>query len=152
MFRWNPMIVGTLIDKNSKAFGNFPTDEYADWQWWDILNSSQAVDLTALRQLKPVIQSVDTYEFNRKLGIAFEAAVGKGKLFVLCMDVDKNMEKRPASRQLLRSIANYVGGQEFAPGTKVSLPELDMIFGDSSVAPKAVDQGNDEAIKQLLNQ
>lgn len=151
MFRWDPMIVGTLIDKNSKAFNAFPTDIYADWQWWDVLNHSQAVDLTALRNLTPVIQSVDSYENNRKLGIAFEAQAGSGKLFVLCADMEKDMDKRPASRQLFHSVGKYVGSADFAPTTKVTLAELDMIFGDSSAKAQGAKDQNDEAIKQLLN-
>lgn len=151
MFRWDPMIVGTLIDKASKAFADFPTDIYADWQWWDILNHSYALDLTELRRVTPVIQSIDTYERNRKLGIAFEASVGKGKLFVLCMNADRDMDKRPASRQLLRSIARYVGSGEFAPRNRVSFPELDMIFQAAAKQPQTSGKG-DEAVRQLLNQ
>ena len=151
MFRWDPMIVGTLIDKASKAFADFPTDIYADWQWWDILNHSYALDLTELRRVTPVIQSIDTYERNRKLGIAFEASVGKGKLFVLCMNADRDMDKRPASRQLLRSIARYVGSGEFAPRSRVSFPELDMIFQAAAKQPQTSGKG-DEAVRQLLNQ
>lgn len=150
MFRWDPMIVGTLINKKSKAFSGFPTGIYADWQWWDILNNSHAVDLTALRQVTPVIQSIDTYEYNRKLGIAFEVNAGKGKLFVLCMDADKDMDKRPASRQLLRSVSRYVGSREFSPQSRASFPELDMIFSSSREKPRASGNG-DEAAKQLLN-
>lgn len=150
MFRWDPMIVGTLIDRQSRAFSFFPTDIHADWQWWDILNYSRAMDLTALRQVTPVIQSIDTYERNRKLGIAFEANVEKGKLFVLCMDADKDMDKRPASRQLLRSIAHYIGSGEFAPRSRITLPELDMVFGASVEKPQT-SANSDETAKQLLN-
>lgn len=149
MFNWDPMIVGTLIDKTSKAFNAFPTDSFADWQWWDILNYSQAVDLTSLRHVTPVIQSIDTYERNRKLGIAFEVRAGRGKLFVLCTDMDRDMAQRPASRQLFHSVAQYVASSDFTPKPEVSLTELDMIFGSSSVETKKT--GNDAVIKHLLN-
>ena len=46
MFNWNPMIVGTLIDNEHPAFRDFPTRNYADWQWWDILNYSTAWNST----------------------------------------------------------------------------------------------------------
>lgn len=83
------MIVGTSIHHQHPVFRDFPTSYYADWQWWDILNYAGAIDLTALTGLTPIIQSVDTYEVNRKLGIAFEAQVGKGKLFFLNLDLSK---------------------------------------------------------------
>ncbi|MCS2799120.1 hypothetical protein NXX24_21235 (plasmid) [Bacteroides fragilis] len=89
MFNWNPMIVGTLIDNEHPAFRDFPTRNYADWQWWDILNYSTALELDELKEITPLIQSIDSYETNQKLGISFEAKVGKGKLFVLCADPRK---------------------------------------------------------------
>lgn len=115
MFNWKPMIVGTCIEHRHPVFRDFPTSYYADWQWWDILNYATAVDLTDIRALTPVIQSVDSYEFNRKLGVSFEACVGSGKLFVLVVDPVKDIEKRPAMQQLLTSVRNYVASDRFAP-------------------------------------
>ena len=149
MFRWDPFIIGTLIHHTNPAFRDFPTAHYADWQWWDILNNARAVDLTEMKSLTPVIQSIDTYEFNRKLGIAFEARVGKGNLFVLCLDIDKDMDKRPASRQLLHSIKNYVGSSQFAPEVSLSTRQLDSIFADPQGSPE--DQQNDEVSKRYHN-
>ena len=149
MFRWDPFIIGTLIHKDNPAFAEFPTEKYADWQWWDILNNAHALDLTDARALTPVIQSIDTYEFNRKLGIAFEANVGKGKLFVFCVDIDKDMDKRPATRQLLHSIRQYVGSDRFSPTSELSIAQLDSIFGDPHIKP--ADQKNDETTRRFHN-
>lgn len=150
MFNWKPMIVGTCIDHQHPAFRDFPTSYYADWQWWDILNYATAVDLTDMRTLTPVIQSIDTYEVNRKLGISFEANVAGGKLFVLCVDPEKDMEKRPAMQQLLTSVRNYVASDRFAPSVSLQPYELDALF-DYSKIHRAETQSS-EAIRQLLNQ
>ncbi len=151
MFNWNPMIVGTLIDSGSGAFGSFPTDIYADWQWTDVLNNSTAIDLTDLPQLTPVIQSIDTYEVNRKLGIAFEAVTKEGgKLFVLSVDPTKGIESRGASRRLINSVMDYVESDRFNPSTTVALHELDRIFDKSRIT--ATTDAASEAIRQLLNQ
>ena len=149
MFNWNPMIVGTLIDSSHPAFSKFPTSYYADWQWWDILNYTTAADLTDIQSLTPLIQSVDTYEYNRKLGISFEANVGKGKLFVLQMDPDKNIGKRPAAKQLLESVEKYVSSPAFKPTTTVKSYELDAVFNGEK---EQEGQQSSEAVKQLLNQ
>ena len=90
------------------------------WQWWDILNYSTALELDELKEITPLIQSIDSYETNQKLGISFEAKVGKGKLFVLCADPEKKIDERPAMQQLLTSVRNYVSSGHFNP-TK-SLP------------------------------
>ena len=150
MFNWEPMIVGTCIADKHPAFQNFPTSYYADWQWWDILNEATAVDLTAMRTLTPIIQSIDTYEVNRKLGIAFEANAGKGKLFVLCVNPEKNKEERLAMRQLLTSVQEYVTSAQFNPEVTLPLHELDALFMMNGMQQKNV--RSNEAVKQLLNQ
>lgn len=149
MFNWKPMIVGTCIDHQHPAFRDFPTSYYADWQWWDILNYATAVDLTDMRTLTPVIQSIDTYEVNRKLGISFEANVAGGKLFVLCVDPEKDMEKRPAMQQLLTSVRNYVASDRFAPSVSLQPYELDALFDYSKIHNRETQSS--EAVRQLLN-
>lgn len=150
MFNWNPMIVGTLIDSTHPAFKEFPTASYADWQWWDILNRTTAMELNSLSNITPVIQSIDTYEYNQKLGIAFEARIGKGRLFVLCADPDKEIEKRPAMKQLLHSIKSYVASNAFAPVNELKMHQLDALFEPAS--EKSTETQDNAAIKQLLNQ
>lgn len=150
MFNWNPMIVGTLINAQHPAFSDFPTKEYADWQWWDILNDATAMELDGLSHITPLIQSIDSYETNHRLGIAFEARVEKGKLFVLCVDPEKNIDQRIAMKQLLVSVKNYVASDRFVPAETLQLYEVDALF------PAVIGQKIDEAlggnaIQQLLN-
>lgn len=149
MFNWKPMIVGTRIEHRHPAFRDFPTSYYADWQWWDILNYATAVDLTDMRAVTPVIQSIDTYEVNRKLGISFEAKVGNGKLFVLCVDLSKDMEKRLAMQQLLMSVRNYVASDRFEPAVALQPYELDALFDSDKI--HHTETPSNEAIKQLMN-
>ena len=149
MFDWAPMIVGTLIDAGHPAFADFPTDTYADWQWWDILNHATAMEMTELRNVTPVIQSIDTYEHNRKLGIAFEANVGKGRLFVLSVNDLSATEGLPAMGQLIRSVRQYVASGRFKPAATLQMHELDALF-----APAGGENGTDGAggaVRQLLN-
>ena len=101
-------------------------------------------------ELEPVIQSIDTYEVNRKLAIAFEVKVGDGKLFVLCMDIQKDMDKRIAMKQLLYSINAYVHSTAFSPKTEVPSYLLDAIFLPE--AERKVKSEENAAIRQLLNQ
>ncbi len=149
MFNWNPMIVGTLIDNEHPAFRDFPTRNYADWQWWDILNYSTALELDELKEITPLIQSIDSYETNQKLGISFEAKVGKGKLFVLCADPEKKIDERPAMQQLLTSVRNYVSSGYFNPTKSLPVYLLDALFAPAS-EEKSGDKGS-KAIELLLN-
>lgn len=148
MFKWDPMIVGTLIDYTHPAFEYFPTQSYADWQWWDILNYATAMELTEFKSLTPLIQSIDTYEHNCKLGIAFEARVGKGRLFVLSIDMEKDLENRPGTKQLLHSIKKYVASESFAPSCELKFYQLDALFASQE---KRESDTDDAATKHLLN-
>lgn len=150
MFNWNPMIVGTLIRNQHPAFGQFPTREYADWQWFDVLNGSTALELNDLKEITPIIQSIDSYETNQKLGIAFEAKVGTGNLFVLCIDPEKNIDKRLAAQQLLISVKQYVASAAFLPEKSLQPYEVDALF--PPVVQEKSDTGKtNQAIQQLLN-
>ena len=71
------------------------------------------------RELRPFIQTIDSYDSNKKLGIAFEAKMNGGKLLVLTMDTKKDWEKRIAAHQLLKSIDQYVKSGQFAPRATV---------------------------------
>lgn len=152
MFNWDPMIVGTLIQHEHPAFRNFPTDAHADWQWWDILNHAHALQLDGCPELTPLIQSIDSYEYNQKLGIAFEAQVEKGKLFVLNVDLHKDLDQRPATRQLLRSVQHYVASDDFRPEVILPLHRIDSWLTPIKSTEKNKNNADNAAIEQLLNQ
>jgi hypothetical protein len=121
MFAWPPMTLGCLIRDELPVFADFPTSYHTDWQWWDILTNAKVIEMQAApRELRPFIQVIDAFDSNKKLGIGFEARVGGGKLLVLAVDTTKQIDDRPATRQLLRSIDNYVKSDKFAPTTEVS--------------------------------
>lgn len=132
MFKWAPMTLGWLIHDDSPVFDHFVTENHPDWQWWDILNYAKVIELQETPQaLRPFIQTIDSYDSNRKLGIGFEARVGGGKLLVLALDTQKDMNKRPATCQLLESIDRYVKSEKFNPQV-----ELDTAFIDSFLITK----------------
>lgn len=132
MFKWAPMTLGWLIHDDSPVFDHFVTENHPDWQWWDILNYAKVIELQETPQaLRPFIQTIDSYDSNRKLGIGFEARVGGGKLLVLALDTQKDMNKRPATCQLLESIDRYVKSEKFNPQV-----ELDAAFIDSFLITK----------------
>ncbi|MCD7937478.1 MAG: beta-glucuronidase [Tannerellaceae bacterium] len=116
MFAWAPMTIGCLIHNDQPVFDHFVTSYHTDWQWWDILQHAKVIEMQeAPQQLRPFIQVIDSYDNNEKLGIGFEAKVNNGKLLVLAVDTQKDIDNRPATRQLLQSIDTYVKSDRFAP-------------------------------------
>ena len=129
MFAWPPMTMGCLMHEDMGMFADFPTSYHTDWQWWDILEYAKVMDLQDFPSgTVPFIQVIDSFDSNRKLGIGFEASVSGGKLLVLAMDAEKDIDKRPAARQLLRSIDKYVRGDGFAPRAVVDIEELQSLY------------------------
>ena len=77
---------------------------------------------------RPILQVIDNYDRNAKLGTIFEARVGKGKLLVCAMDLDTDLANRPAARQLRYSLMEYAAGKEFNPKYNLSVELLERLL------------------------
>lgn len=126
-FREQVGTMGTLIQAENPLFAEFPTEEFTQWHWWEILTRSKALVLDALPAgFRPQLQVIDRYERNHKLGTIFEATVGGGRLLVTCIDFDSS--GRPAAAQLEHSIKTHLASGEFEPSQSISFAELDGLF------------------------
>lgn len=149
--------MGLLIDHDHPAMADFPTSFHSDWQWADLLgnysakqsficaglpldqlpqfryidviNRSKAIILdNTPSSFRPIVQVIDNYDRNHKLGTIFEARVGPGKLLVCAMDLDTDIKHRPAARQLRHSLMTYVAGRDFNPSYAFTLAEMQEII------------------------
>ena len=124
-----PGTLGATIDSAHPVFAAFPTDTHTNWQWWELFSTSFAMDLDAL-ETKPVmpLRFIDKYNRNALPAALWEAKVGPGKLFVCTLDIASDLAKRPAARQLRRSILDYMVSDGFAPAVEVSPERLASLF------------------------
>ncbi len=120
-----PHTLGILCDPKHPALAAFPTDFHSNWQWWEIQQNAQPFVLTELREVRPIVQVIDDWFTNRKLGYVFEAQVGKGKLLACSADFSSHLDQRPAARQLLVSLLEYMNSESFAPGAKLTTEAMD---------------------------
>jgi hypothetical protein len=121
----NRQTLGLLCDARHPALAQFPTEDFQDWQWRDIVTSARAMVLADLpRGLRPMVQPIDDWNTNRRLGLIFECLVGKGRLLVCSADLEKNLDQRPAARQLRDSLLVYAASERFAPKVAVSKDDL----------------------------
>ena len=131
IFKWmqKAHTLGVLCDPASRVFSQFPTENYSNWQWWDIAMNSNAMCLNKFpQQLKPLIQVIDTYAINDKLAYLWECKIGKGKLVVSTINFSEKTDKRPACTQLYKSVLNYMNSNEFNPKDELSMQFLDNLF------------------------
>jgi beta-galactosidase len=111
-----PGTMGILCDPRHPVFAAFPTEFHSNWQWWDLLKRSRAMILDDLpADFRPLVQVIDNFERNHKLGALFEAKVGPGRLAVCSMDLVSDMGQRPAARQLRHSVLRYMQSDAFNP-------------------------------------
>jgi hypothetical protein len=95
----------------------------------DVSNRSKAIILDdSPPEYRPIVQVVDNYDRNHKLGAIFEANVDAGSLLVCAMDLETDKENRPAARQLYRSLMDYVTSDKFQPKQELSMDYLQKIL------------------------
>ncbi len=117
-----PHTLGILCDPKHPLFSDFPTEFHSNWQWWDPVTHSQAMIIDDLpAELRPLIQPIDTWFENRRLALAFEVRAGNGKLLVCSINMKDDLDQRPATKQLLASLLNYMNSNSFDPVISVDL-------------------------------
>nr|WP_307758632.1 sugar-binding domain-containing protein [uncultured Mediterranea sp.] len=124
-----PHTLGILCNPSHPALRDFPTDYYSNYQWWDAMSHSDAIHLSKLsKDIQPLVRVIDDWVTNRSLGLLFEVKVGNGKLLVSGIDFHQNMDNRPAARQLLYSLKQYMKSECFNPVVEMSPSNLERLF------------------------
>ncbi len=128
-----PHTLGILLDAKHPAFQNFPTENFSDLQWWEIVNKAEVMHLEDFPAgFRPLVQPIDTWFLNRRLGLIMEAKVGNGKLLVSSADLTSDPENRPAARQLYYSLQKYMSSDQFNPKTTVDFNVVKDVFETGS--------------------
>lgn len=126
-----PHTLGFVVDPKHPAFNNFPTEYHSNFQWWSLVNKAQVMHLEDFpAALRPLVQPIDTWFINRRLASVFEVRIGKGKLLVSSLNLDKanNKDQEPTAdvlvaRQLYHSLHQYMLTEKFQPAFQVA-PQL----------------------------
>ncbi|WP_167607704.1 sugar-binding domain-containing protein [Maribellus sediminis] len=120
-----PHTLGILCDPEHPALAEFPTEYYSNWQWWDAMSHSNAVNIEGFSStVTPIVRVIDDWVTNRNLALLFEAKVGKGKLLFSGIDLQSDLETRPEARQLLYSLKSHMSGDGFNPQVSLSIDEI----------------------------
>lgn len=115
---------GIWVNHEHDALAGFPTANYAEHQWKDLLDRS--VSLIAPKELpfEPIVQVIPNFFHNRKMTNLIEYCVGQGKLLICGMDIDSDLEQRPAAAQLRESLLTYMASERFTPKMELEPEQL----------------------------
>lgn len=127
-----PVAVGTmglLIQKNHPALKSFPSHKYATPQWYQIVSNCDCAILDDVtdKSYRPIVQMIDNFERNHKLGILFEGKVGDGSLMI-CTSRLSDIADRAEIKQFTKSLLDYVTSEEFSPVDKLDMEKLRDVF------------------------
>ncbi len=125
-----PVPVGTLglcIRNDHPALAGFASEPWSTPQWYDIVTHADCAILDDTG-LVPIVQMIDNFERNHRLGILFECRVGNGSLLV-CTARLSEIADRPEAAQFARGILDYAASENFAPKQSADMEVLVKIFG-----------------------
>lgn len=104
--------MGICCDAAHPALKAFPNDGVSDFQWWDLMSRCSAMVMDRYpADFRPIVHIVDDWFTNRKLGMLFEARVGKGKVLVCGVDLMHDLHLRPAAAQFREPAGVHELGQ-----------------------------------------
>lgn len=108
---------GAVIRNTHPALKTFPTDKYLDFQWFDVCKGGRGFDLEGLSSsIRPIVQPIHDFHFNRKLGSILEFASKEGGKILICgYNLVDSLDKRPAAQVLRNSLIRYVSSPDFQP-------------------------------------
>lgn len=127
-----PVAVGTmglLIQQEHPALHSFCSHSYATPQWYAIVSHSRCAILDDCTDTgyRPIVQMIDNFERNHKLGILMEGNAGAGKLMI-CTSRLSEITERPEVRQFAASVLDYMTSDAFAPSQTLDIEKLSHIF------------------------
>jgi hypothetical protein len=139
-----PHTLGILCSPEHSVFAHFPTEFHSNWQWWELIHGAAAMTMNALPPtLRPLVQPIDTWFDNHRLGLLFEARVAGGRLMVCSMDLESDLDQRIVARQFRHGLLRYMGGAAFEPAIEVTVDAINALAHDRNAPLPVTDNGRD---------
>ena len=122
-----PNTMGLLCDPLHPLFAKFPTESHSNWQWFDLMEHAREFILDDLPpDYRPLVQVIDNFSRNHKLGVIFEGRAGGGDLLVSGFNLPQ-IKNDPVARQLLAGLYSYIGSARFHPNVELNAEWLEKL-------------------------
>jgi hypothetical protein len=119
--------LGYYIGNTHWALKDFPTENWADWQWYNLVEGGVNHDISDLpKDCEPIIMPVPDLHYSTRMGMLFELKVGGGKLMVCGLNLSN--DKNPETHAVKQSVLNYMKSDSFNPAAVLELDKFQKIF------------------------
>ena len=147
-----PHITGAYIDRNHAMFSDFPTDDWTNINWWELVNRAQVMNLSEFpADYQPPVQPIDTWHVSRKCGMVIEANVLNGKLLMTTIDITNGLDHRLVARQLRKSILEYMDSEAFRPTITLDKNVIQDLYTKQAKAVDMFTNDSPDELKPKLN-
>ena len=145
-----PHTVGSWIDNAHPLFRHFPTDNWTDLQWWELVNRAQCMMTDHIPgTFQSIVQPIDTWFLSRRLSTLFEARVGKGRLIMTSLDLN-HLDNRPVARELKHALMQYMQSDDFRPSQTVTVEQIETIYNRPTPAVNSFTNDSPDELKPKL--
>jgi hypothetical protein len=121
--------MGIFCDPAHPSLAQFPTRAHSDWQWYDLLTGSFALNINKLPfEFTPVVHMIDFFKTSDRLGLIVEAHVGNGNLLICTLNLGNDSEQTLSQRQMFMSLMEYASSDTFQPAYTLQTKQLEDLF------------------------
>ena len=146
-----PHTTGSYIANEHPLFRSFPTDNWSNLNWWELLNRAQVINLADFpANYQSPIQPIDTWHISRKLGMLVEANVLGGKLLMTTMDITHDLERRIVAHQMRAAILHYMQSADFAPTLTVEPTIITDLYTKQGARVDMYTNGSPDELKPAI--
>ncbi len=143
--------LGYYVRADHPALRGFPTEDWADWQWYNLVEGGVKygiADLVGSRVprdrgragraslpcIEPIVMPVPDLHYSTPMGMLFELKVGEGRLMVCGLNLSDNT--LPEVCAIRRSILSYMESKDFNPAVSVEVEKFKEAFAPQAMASK----------------
>ena len=127
--------LGYCVRADHPALRGFPTEDWADWQWYKLVEGGLKHALADLPEgVEPIVMPVPDLHFSTFMGMLFELKVGEGRLMVCGLNLSD--DALPEARAMKKGILSYMESQDFNPAVSMEIGKFQETFAPPAVASK----------------
>ena len=112
--------LGYSVQCNHPALRGFPTEDWSDWQWYNLVEGGVKHGLAGLPGgIEPIVMPVGDLHYSTLMGSLFELKVGDGRLMVCGLNLSDRT--KPEVCAMRDSIRSYMMSDDFKPAVSVEI-------------------------------